>query len=104
MGDEVGTPSATAASPAGWRARTGRLLLAAGLVTTVLGGMASPAFDAKNDKASSAAAAANPAGCSENEIFTAGKNGPSTRFPNPKTPVSVGATVGAYYNDESAVN
>jgi uncharacterized repeat protein (TIGR01451 family) len=73
---------------------TGALLLVGGVVGVSVGyaSAASP---------KGAVAAAN---CSEAEIFQVGKGGPSTQFPAVGVTVHVGDTIGAFYNDETAVN
>src|SRR5437763_921178 len=82
--------------------------LAVGSLTAgvIVAAMAAPAAAAKvtNKTNTTAAPAAAGDNCSENEIFTAGKGGPTTQFPAPGVTVKAGDTVGAFYNDESEVN
>src|SRR3954454_597995 len=88
----------------GRRHRYGRLGLGAVTVAAMLAAMAGPAAAAKAAKPdkSSSSAAATPAAvgdnCSENEIFTAGKNGATTQFPAAGTTIKIGDTIGVYYN------
>ena len=98
------------------RTRIARLTVGSLTVAALVAALAAPAAAAKADKttpttkagnttsAPAAAPAAAGDNCSENEIFTAGKGGPTTQFPASTVTVKPGYTVGAYYNAESEIN